>query len=380
MCKWYSYHSNTERCNLAQNCKYWDRTEKCVSGQRECYITTVTTISQATTSTSTSQDTAVTSTSQATTVTSTSQATMVTSTSRATTISSTSQATTVASTSQATTVTSTSASPDSTTIETTSTVASQNTTSLQTTTIFFTSTTESPNVIVTLATTIASLTMTILPTTSILLDTSTTTKADTTIPAMPPTILVWGTNNFSTMDLTTNARLDCNIPDYPVDMFEGAVATYLIRNSVPIILICGGTNNHRALEKGCFEYHGTGNWIQSDLSLPPDYQSSGFADRVTKFLAFDNNKIWALGPAYSVNYLHDGSEWVSDPPQPPMSGQYCGLQLNATHMMITGGTIDGQVTNQVYFYNWMSEKWSEGPSLHNPFSDHLCTSDGAGGR
>ena len=188
-CKWYSYNAHKRICDLMPTCMYWDTIGMdYVSGQWQCFTTESTTLPTMQTEPSSTflmvNYTALseTSTSTITTIVTTPSTVPIT---------------TLPSTIATSTLTTASASITTTTISTTHFTANTTTT------------------------------ITTITTTTSTATTSHLQNSTTTAPGNSKTILVWGMNTFGAMDLTSEQVISCNIPSYPVDMWEGAVATFL---------------------------------------------------------------------------------------------------------------------------------------------------------
>ena len=85
--------------------------------------------------------------------------------------------------------------------------------------------------------------------------------------------------------------------------------------------------------------------------------------------------------AYS-NLLVDNGTWVSGPSLPTEEElrNPCGVQLNSTHTMLTGGQYgsDGSSIAQVWLYDWSSQEWRISTEMRRARREHSCTAISGG--
>ena len=62
----------------------------------------------------------------------------------------------------------------------------------------------------------------------------------------------------------------------------------------------------------------------------------------------------------------------------PLPGLPCTVQLNSTHTMITGGSLNDVTISDVWLLDWNLKQWSQGPSLLKARRNHKCISLSAG--
>lgn len=78
--------------------------------------------------------------------------------------------------------------------------------------------------------------------------------------------------------------------------------------------------------------------------------------------------------AFDSVEVFDGDAWQPGPDMPSAASHHCLVQLNETHTIMMGGTVE----SRSYILDWPEQKWKSAASMHLERRDHSCVlmSDG----
>ena len=196
--------------------------------------------------------------------------------------------------------------------------------------------------------------------------------------------LVVGEKLFEVISLVNSSIPPIQLPEYPFPVDYPAEMIFDEQSGV--IRACGGPEPtaFASDEFLCFTFDGL-SW-EPMTPLP----GSWYPDRSSRFSIHIPNVGWLMlqngcsGTCTHSYIFTVNSTWIPGPdlPDPETYGysqipyNFCGVQLNRTHTMVSGGrvTYDGTSISDVWLFDWERSTWLAGPNMTTPRRSHTCTS------
>ena len=192
---------------------------------------------------------------------------------------------------------------------------------------------------------------------------------------------------FEVINLDNSSIPSRQLPEYPFPVYNPAEMIFDEQSGV--IRACGGrvptTLSSDEETNLCFTFDG--------ISWEPMAPLPGIWDKgqSTRFSIHVPDVGWWMLQDESVthNRIHSymftvNNTWIPGPalPDPETYGYYkspdyfCGVQLNRTHTMVSGGKLgqSGTSISDVWLYDWGTSTWMPGPNMTVPRRGHSCAS------
>jgi hypothetical protein len=175
------------------------------------------------------------------------------------------------------------------------------------------------------------------------------------------------TDTIEVIELKSDFPICKNLPNFPVALY-GSIGGLGYQDTP---LICGGRNYDGYHSRGCYSLEGN-EWTRWS------YLNSARAWAAVSTSPFPSRKLIVTG-GFDGNSELNSVEVLSDQGWrnftqllPVTMSHHCSVLVNATTLMVIGGSQGGRTSPNTYYLNTEQGFWTEGPPLAKSRGDHSC--------